>query len=157
MSFSIQVKGYEKAENCISGQVKCLNIFEVNKYKIEPHLIEDTECTFHKGISTIDYINANPNFGYDFQIFPGDLTFYQLIPDFMQGKNYRMEEGDLYQVMFEPEKLKETIDKLVRVAQYFKNRTHNPIAEGELENLEKLSEILDLIQVMEGVVSFSMV
>jgi hypothetical protein len=138
-----------------SSSLKCLNIFEVNKHKIEPHFIEDTECSFHKGISTIDYVNANPNFGYDFQIFPRDLTFYQLIPDFMQGKNYRMEEGDLYQVIFEPTKLKETTDKPVKIAQYFKHRTHNPIAKGELENLEKLSEILDLIQIMNGLVSIS--
>lgn len=153
MSFSIEVRGFEKKDNCISGQIKCLGLFEVNRNEIVQYEIEDTKCVFPNGISTIDYLNGEKRFGYDFEILDGDLSFYQQIPNGMQGTNYRVEDGIVYEVMFSPDKLKEVVDKLIKVAEYFQSRSYNPINKGEKENLELFSEILDLIKIFDGIVS----
>ena len=68
-----------------------IGLFEINRNEIVQYEIEDTECVFPNGISTIDYLNGDKRFGYDFQILGGDLSFYQQMGCREQTTELKME------------------------------------------------------------------
>lgn len=155
MGVAIYVQGYKKKESSISGQIKCLDWYEVDKNEIQSDEIEGTSTVIHDGFSTIDYLLDKGSLS-DFGIYDtSEITFYFHMPNGMSGANFRNEDGKSYEVMFGPEKLMEVIPKLVQCSEWAKGQTSIYFnAENAVVELKRLSEILEKIKNENGLISF---
>ncbi len=155
MGVAIYVQGYKKKESSISGRIKCLDWYEIDKNEIQNEEIEGTSTVIHDGLYTIDYL-VSQSYLSDFGIYDtSEITFYYHIPNGMSGANFRNENGKSFEIMFGPDKLIEVIPKLLQLAEWANGRSSISFnAENAIAELKRLIEILEKVKNENGVISF---
>lgn len=156
MGYYLNIEGYKKVADCIIGHMPVLDIYEVNRTKIKKHAIKDTTCMIRRGLSTINYVLTHRHECRDFQVYDQDVLYHYLVPNGIVGTGSRMENGEMFEVMFGPTKIKESMEKYLRIAQYFENRSYNPIEKGEIEIIKLVINILEKIESEDGLLSMTL-
>lgn len=153
MSASTEFQGFPKKEEFILSYNKIWDIYEVAYDKITPFAIPNTACHIPKGLSSIYYVIANKNNSVHFGLFDKDITFHWLMSNGLGDSGYRMEDGDLINIMFGPKTLKPTFEKLLNLVNSFEGRSDYPFHEWEKKSLECILVHLDKIIEEDGMVS----
>lgn len=116
MGLSIYVEGYQKNEDCIAGEIKSLDWYEVDYNNIQPFKILNTEMIIHDGIVSIDDVQFNQlaDFGIYYQ---SEISWYKNMPSGMNGQSQRMDDdGNHFMLMYGTEKIIPVVENLIQFA-----------------------------------------
>lgn len=123
----------------------------MNYDKIAPHAIRDAYVDIHDELKSIQYlIQEFPAVGF-FDM--GALSFYPNIPNGLLGTGTRSENGIHYTLMFDGNKLYDTITQVLNViGEIPLEKRFRPFEEANLRNLQ---QGLKVIAEHNGLASFS--
>ena len=148
MGVALYVQGYKKDEESITGHIKVLGWYEVNKNKIENHKIEHSFAVLHDDLKSIALVEKE-FYRYGFED-PGELSFYRNLMNGMTGGGFRHENGESYALMFDGEKICSIIRKIVESLDFIP--LPQDTKEKERNNLEELLITLEVIVENNGIV-----
>ncbi|MCO6491705.1 MAG: hypothetical protein J5I98_25035 [Phaeodactylibacter sp.] len=148
MGVALYVQGYKKNEESITGQIKILGWYEVNKNKIESHQIDNSFTVLHDDLKSIELVEKEfYMYGFDD---PGELSFYRNLMNGMTGGGFRRENGESYALMFDGKRIYSIISKILN--SFDSVPLHGEAKETEKNNLEELQKILKVIAENDGIV-----
>jgi len=153
MGAHLDFQGFQKKKEFILSHNKCWDIYEVNYDKMTPFAIPNTECHIPKGLSSMHYVLANRQECYDFQLYDKDIVFHFLMPNGLAGTGSRMEDDEYINIMFGPQSLKPTFEKLLKLVDYHNGRNYVQFHDWEKQSIECVLKNLDKIIEQDGMVS----
>ncbi len=148
MGVALYIQGYEKKQEAISGEIKILGWYEVNKNEIEKYKINNSFTVIHNELSSIKHV-MNEYWNYGFES-PGELTFNFNIMNGMSGGGYRHENGISYGLMFDGGKILSIVDKILNSIDQVPLEPSD--REEEKENLLEMQKVLKVISENNGIV-----
>lgn len=148
MGVALYVQGYKKNEESITGQIKVLGWYEVNKNKIESHQIDNSFTVLHDDLKSIELVEKEfYRYGFDD---PSELSFYRNLMNGMTGGGFRQENGESYALMFDGERIYTVISKILD--SFNSVPLQAGTKETEKKNLEELQKTLKVIAENDGLV-----
>lgn len=150
MGVALYVQGYFKHAESISGQIKSLGYYEVDKEAIESHKIQNSFTVIHEGLNSIEAISKTFYY-YGFED-AGELSFYQNIMSAMSGHGMRYEQGKSYGVMFDGKRIYQVISNIL--GNFDSVNLSSDQIKVERDNLINLQNCLRVISENDGLVGF---
>jgi hypothetical protein len=151
MGVAIYIQGYKKKEEIITGQIKILGWYEVNKTEIENHKIDNSFTVLHDDLKSIELVKKEFwNFEFDD---PMELSFYNHLMNNMTGGGYRYENGESFGLMFDGERIYSIISKILQSFNYL--NLGKDEEDNEKQNLLELQNVLKEISKQNGIVGMT--
>ena len=148
MGVALYIQGYEKKEECISGQIKILGWFEVDTNKIENHKISNSSTVLHDDLESIKLVESQfYNYGFED---PSELSFYSNVMNGMTGGGYRTENDISYGLMFDGKRILNIITKIIENLEHIPLENNSQADEGS--NLNEFQKVLKVIAEKDGIV-----
>lgn len=161
MGTSIRVNGFKKEKHCITGEIKCLGLYEVNEDAIASFSIRKFPIEFW----SIYIISETKKMFYDLDIQELgfryiDFQFYDLLPSRVGGDNIRIVNEQVMVTMFEPTPILRLVKHILKYSNELVGSFSSWIIEEinrneELKKLEDLKFLLEETIIEKGIIGIN--
>jgi hypothetical protein len=110
----MRINSYKKVEACIVGKLETLGLYDVKLDAIEEYKIRNEPIRFWSDDIYLVTELRHQRDVHEIGFLHRDFLFYELIPNFYNGENFRRINNDeLVGVMFDPKVILHTVEKIL--------------------------------------------